>query len=150
MRTLVLIFLLQLVCDFIFAQNLEKRNTIMVETNLIISISASYDRIVSLGEKTALMYGGDYLMGIGFGYGSQWLAPELSLLSFGPKHFLETGVLYVFTLKPDPEYNEDNSPGIRLAYRFQAKNGLTFRATANAIFNIDPIFMPSIGLGYSF
>ncbi len=150
MRTLILIFTFILVANASNAQSFEKRNSIIAETNFILSLSISYDRIVPLGEKTALLFGGDYMMGVGFGNGSHWLAPEISLLSFGPKHFVETGVLYVFSLTPDPEENENQSPGLRLAYRFQAKKGLTFRATANAIFNIDPIFMPTIGLGYSF
>jgi len=61
----------------------------MVESNFIASLSISYDRIVPIGVKTAIMFGGYYIMGVGFGYGSHWLAPEISLLSFGPKHFLE-------------------------------------------------------------
>jgi len=56
------------------------------------------------------MFGGYYIMGVGFGYGSHWLAPEISLLSFGPKHFLETGAQYAFDINQDDEYN-DNSPG---------------------------------------
>ena len=150
MRTLILILTFLFVANVLNAQNFEKRNSIMVETNLILSLSISYDRIIPLREKTALMFGSDYLMGIGFGHGSHWLAPEISLLSFGPRHFVETGVLYVFNFNPDPESNENQSPGLRLAYRFQGKKGLTFRATANAIFNFDPIFIPTIGLGYSF
>jgi len=150
MKTLILFITGLLVANSSLAQNFEKRNTILLETNLILSLSISYDRIVPTGEKTALMFGGDYLMGIGFGYGSHWLAPEMSLLSFGSKHFLETGVMFVISLNPDPDYNENYSPGIRFAYRIQGKKGFTFRATTNFIFNIDPVFIPSIGFGYSF
>jgi len=83
----------------------------MVESNFIASLSISYDRIVPIGVKTAIMFGGYYIMGVGFGYGSHWLAPEISLLSFGPKHFLETGAQYAFDINQDDEYN-DNSPGL--------------------------------------
>ena len=95
------------------------------------------------------MFGGEYFMGIGFGHGSHWMVPKINLLSFGPRHFLEMGALYAFGITKENEDNE-NSPGLRLAYRLQGNKGITFRATANIFFNIDPVLIPTIGIGYSF
>jgi len=131
------------------AQNHNFQNSVIVESNFIISLSVSYDRIVPAGDKTAIILEGEYIMGIGFGHGSHWLVPEIGLLSFGPRHFLESGVEYAFGISQGDDFNE-SSPGIRLAYRFQGNHGITFRATANAFFNIDPVLIPTIGIGYSF
>ena len=149
MRTLLLIFVFLFVVNASNAQNTDKRNSIFVESNIIASLSLSYDRIVPVGEKIAIMFGGDYFMGIGFGQGSHWLVPEIDLLSFGPRHFLETGVQYAFGIPQDSEDSE-SSPGLRLAYRLQGNKGITFRATANVFFNMDPVLIPTIGIGYSF
>ena len=147
MRTLILFFTFLFVTTASYAQNFDRRNTIMVESSFIATLSISYDRIVPIGQKTAIMFGGDYIMGVGFGTGSHWLTPEISLTAFGPRHFLETGAQYLFELKYDDD--PENSPGLRLAYRLQGKKGITFRATANFMFNIDPVFIPTIGIGYS-
>jgi len=88
-------------------------------------------------------------MGVGFGKGSHWLSPEVNLLSFGPRHYLETGAQYAFDIKQNDENNE-SSPGLRFAYRLQGDKGLTLRVTANIFFSIDPMFIPTIGLGYTF
>lgn len=131
------------------------RNTIMVESNFILMGVISYDRITPVSNKASIMFGGDYIMGLGFGYGSHWIAPEFGGMFFGPKHFMESGIQLVINVdkqeldQPD-EMEARISPGIRLAYRYQAFNGLTLRATANAVFLIDPIFIPTIGIGYSF
>ena len=149
MRFLLLTLALLVIADISSAQSFDKRNSLLVESNFIMSLSISYDRIIPIGNKTALMFGGDYLMGIGFGQGSHWLSPEVGLLSFGPKHFLDTGVMYVLDIKQDGE-DKESSPGLRLSYRLQGNKGLTLRANANFYFNIDPIFIPTIGLGYTF
>ncbi len=149
MRTQILFFASLFVANASYAQNFDRRNSIMMESNFIASLSLSYDRILPMGEKTAIMFGGDYIMGVGFGTGSHWLTPEISLIAFGPRHFLETGAQYLFEVGQhdgDPE----NSPGLRLAYRFQGNKGITLRATVNIFFNIDPLVVPTIGMGYSF
>ena len=51
--------------------------------------------------------------------------------------------------KTDREGNE-NSPGFRIAYRLQGNKGITLRATAIVFFNLDPVLIPTIGIGYSF
>lgn len=147
---ILLIFLASLFfANVLFSQNSFRNNSFIVESNFIATLSLSYDRIVPVKEKIAVTFGGDSIMGVGFGYGSHWIAPEAGLLFFGPKHFLETGVMYAFEMGSDGEYTE-NSPGLRIAYRFQSKKGLILRATANLFFNIDPVFVPAFGAGYSF
>jgi hypothetical protein len=131
------------------AQNSMKKNSLALESNFIMTLSASYDRIIPLKEKTVLMIGADYSMGIGFGYGSHWIIPEANLQFFGPKHFLETGVQYAFGLDENDE-EANSSPGIKIAYRLQGKKGFYFRATAGFLFLIDPVFIPAVGIGYSF
>ena len=79
MRTLILFFVFLFFVNASYAQNFDRRNTIMVESNIIGSLSISYDRIVPIGEKTAIMVGGDYIMGVGFGTGSHWLTPEIGM-----------------------------------------------------------------------
>jgi len=142
-RASVLLFGLLFISGLLSAQDITPRNSIIVESNLIAMSSISYNRIVVIKEKT-LLFGGGYVMGTGFGYGSNWIKAETSLLSFGPKHFLETGVLFIYGI------DDDSSPGIKLAYRFRSKTGITLTADAYVLFNIDPAFMPALGIGYSF
>ena len=134
------------------AQSLTPKNTIMLESNVIATAHLSYDRIVaSFSEKTALMIGGDYVLGVGFGHGSHWIIPEANLKIFGPKHFLETGLQYAIGISDgdvDPEDEEEldsQSPGLRLAYRYQAARGFTLRLTVNSFFLFDPPILPNIG-----
>ncbi len=153
MRAFILILVCLFFANVLIGQNNFRQNAIVVESNFILSLSFSYDRVVPVGEKMAITLGSDYLMGVGFGYGSHWLAPEAGLIFFGPTHFLETGVMYAFQIGADgsaDEEDSENSPGLRLAYRYQTKKGLTLRATANFFFNIDPVFIPALGVGYSF
>lgn len=126
------------------AQNETQRNSIVVETNFIMMSQLSYDHFIPLKDNLSLMAGGGYIMGTGFGYGSHWVNVEAGVHAFGPRHFLEAGVQFISGI------NDDSSGGLKVAYRFQGKKGLTFKVTANAIFNIDPIFVPVFGIGYSF
>lgn len=131
-----------------------KKNSIMVESNFIMMTSVSYDRYVPLKERTAIILGGEYIMGTGFGWGTHWIVPEIGILAFGPKHFLEASAEFAFDVTPSNEdiemYGRENSPGVRLAYRLQTHSGFSFRVTANSYFNIDPIFVPTIGVGFAF
>lgn len=149
MRTLIFILGCLFFGNTLTGQNSFPRNSIIVESNFIATLAFSYDRAIPVNEKMAFSFGSDYIMGVGFGYGSHWLAPEAGLLFFGPKHFLETGVMYAFEIDPEGE-DAENSPALRVAYRLQGKKGLTLRATANVFFDIDPVFVPAIGLGYVF
>jgi len=134
------------------AQENPKRNVLAVESNFIISTHLSYDRVItSFNDKVSLAIGADYIMGTGFGCGSHWVAPEINLFSFGPRHFLETGILYSISIyNSDNEGDSDNSLGIRVAYRYQAPKGFLFRASLLALFATDPPVFPTIGIGYSF
>lgn len=144
MKALMFSFGFLCILNLLSAQDTTLRNSIIVESNLIAMSSISYNRTVPIKERTAILFGGGYIMGTGFGYGSHWLEVETSLLSFGPRHFLETGALFIYGI------NDDSSPGIKLAYRFQSKIGITFTANTYALFNIDPVIMPALGIGYSF
>lgn len=154
MKILVLIFGFALSTSQVFAQDSIPKNSIIVETNVILCGVLSYDRIIPMSQKARLMVGADYIMGLGFGWGAHGIAPEFGVMAFGPKHFMETGFQFVFDISKQSKDAEEEggftSPGIRLAYRFQSNKGFIFRATANAYFNIDPIFIPTIGFGYSF
>lgn len=144
MRNLFLVVGFLCIVNFLNAQDTAPRNSIIVESNFIAFSSVTYDRIIPIKEKVAVLLEGGYIMGTGFGYGSHWLKVETSLLSFGPRNFLETGVQFVYGI------NDDSSPGLKIAYRFQGSNGITLRVAANILFNLDPVFMPTIGIGYSF
>ena len=151
MKRLILILIVFIASNTLNAQNFQKRNSLVVETNLIATLSFSYDRIIPIEEKTAFMIGGSYKLGVGFGGGSHWLAPELGFLFLGPKHYLETGLQYVFdVVEGDEEEDSNSSPCIRIAYRLQGSKGFTFRASANFLFDFDPFFLPEIGIGYTF
>ena len=150
MKNVVLIFGLVFFFKFALAQDHVKRNNIVIESNFIISLPISYDRVVPLNNKLALTFGADYVLGVGFAYGSHWLAPEINLLSFGPKHFLESGIQYAYYINSDPESDDNHSPGLRLAYKYQSESGVIFRLAMTFFFNIDPIIFPTIGLGYAF
>jgi hypothetical protein len=136
------------------AQNTDRLNSINVETNFIATLSTSYTRVVPINEKIGATFGGEYMMGIGFGEGSHWIVVDAGILCFGPRHFLETGIQYAFALGYDAENSEEgedgSSPGLRFAYRLQGNKGLAFRATIDVFFNIDPYIMPALGIGYSF
>lgn len=151
MKRLFVVMLILFAANAIYAQNFEMRNSIIVESNLIMTLSASYDRIMPIKEKLAVTVGGDYIMGVGFGYGAHWIEPEANLLLFGPRHFLEAGIIYAFNLiSGDEEADSNSSPGFRFAYKIQGKKGFTLRASANFLFDIDPVFVPEVGVGYSF
>ncbi len=144
MRTFIIIIGFLIIANALYAQDEKKKNSVIIETNLLASTSVSYNRIIPLKEKTSATIGGSYIMGTGFGYGSNWIAGEAGGLFFGPKHFLDTALLLVVGI------DDDSSPGIRVAYRLLGEKGFTFRASANFYMNIDPIFVPSIGIGYTF
>jgi len=152
-KTLVLLF----VFSSIFSQKEGTKNTVIVESNFILSLSFSYDREIPIKEKMALMVGADYVMGVGFGYGSHFVAPEVNLLLLGPRHHMEIGALYILNIfSPEDgndsssDYDEDSSPGARIAYRFQSRNGICFRLNIGVFPNIDPLIFPAIGVGYAF
>ncbi len=134
------------------AQENTRSNIIVLESNFIMSTHLSYDRVItSLGDKSSLTIGGDYVMGTGFGYGMHWIAPEINLFSFGPKHFFETGIQYMFCLsKSDSDADSDSSLGLRIAYRYQTSKGFIFRAGLYAHLAVDPPIFPTIGFGYAF
>ncbi|MFA8437268.1 MAG: hypothetical protein ACEPOZ_22400 [Marinifilaceae bacterium] len=144
MRVLILFLGFLCTISLLSAQNTTPRNSIVVESNLIATSSIFYNRMVPINEKAVVAFGGGYIMGVGFGHGSDWLKFETSLLSYGPRHFLETGAQYIYGL------NDDSSPGLKLGYRFMGKKGLTFAITANVLFTIDPVVLPTVGIGYSF
>ena len=153
MRTIFFTLAFLIIAFVIKGQNFERRNSLILETNLIATLSASYDRIIPFTEKLSLTLGGDYIMGVGFGHGAHWIAPEANLLFFGPKNYLETGVLYALNIKSGDEEEEEDSnssPGFRVGYKILGKRGFTFRASANILFDIDPIVIPEVGIGYSF
>lgn len=157
MKTFIKTLILLFVISSIYSQNESTKNTFIVESNFILSLSLSYDREIPIKEKMSLMVGADYVMGVGFGYGSHFIAPEVNLLLFGPRHHMEIGALYIFNIYTNedgedssPEYDEDSSPGARIAYRFQARNGVCFRVNIGVFPNIDPLIFPAIGVGYAF
>ena len=142
-----LYFLIVLLLITIAGNAQEIRKTMIVlESNIIATTSFSFDRIIPLTDRSSLTIGGDYIMGTGFGTGSHWLAPEVNLLSFGPRNYLESGMLYVLNISKNSETME-NSPGLRLAYRHQGNKGLVLRVTFNYVFSIDPPFLPALGIG---
>ncbi|WMN11908.1 hypothetical protein QYS49_31735 [Marivirga salinae] len=145
---------LGLLCTVFLLEAQEKTppNIIVVESNFIISTHFSYDRVMtSVGDKSALTLGGDYMMGTGFGYGTHWIAPEINLFSFGPKHFLETGIQYAIAFSnSEPEADSDSSLGIKVAYRYQGSKGFIFRTSLYAHLGVDPPVFPTIGFGYAF
>ncbi len=143
-RAVFPVFVFMFAMNILNAQDRNPHNSIIVQTNFIAMSAITYDRLLPLNHKMALSVGGGYIMGTGFGYGSHWLRIESGLLSFGPRHYLETGIQYIIGI------NDDSSPGLKLAYRFRCKNGITFYAATNFLFNIDPVFLPSVGVGYSF
>ncbi|PLX05446.1 MAG: hypothetical protein C0598_14670 [Marinilabiliales bacterium] len=107
--------------------------------------------MTSISDKSSLTLGADYIMGTGFGYGMHWIAPEINLFSFGPKHYLETGILYSFSIyQSEPESDSDHSPGLRIAYRYQSGKGFIFRFNMYALLLTDPPVFPTIGLGWAF
>ena len=94
MRYSLLIIGFLFINNLINAQEIDRRNIIMVESNFIMSTHFSYERFITpVDHKSSLMLGGDYIMGTGFGYGAHWIAPEINLTSFGPKHFFETRLI---------------------------------------------------------
>lgn len=137
------------------AQNVERLNSFILESNVIGTASFSYDRIIPWKEKASFAVGGEYWLGIGFGWGSHWVVPSAKMLFFGPKHFLETGLIYAIDVssnedKESADYEPDHGPGFKLAYRFQTKSGFIAHASANVVFGFDPPIIPAIGIGYAF
>ena len=153
MKKLVIISCI-FICNTLNAQNTDRLNSINVETNFIGTLSTTYARVVPINEKIGATFGGEYMMGIGFGNGSHWIVADAGILCFGPRHFLETGVPYAFGLGKNEESSDDDedesSAGLRFAYRLMGIKGLTFRATVDVFFNIDPYILPTLGIGYSF
>lgn len=152
MKRITQVIVIILMAGALFDQNAERPNTLVFESNFILSASISYDRILNLSEKVDFYAGADYWMGIGFGEDSHWVSPEVGGVFFGPKHNLETGNFYAFRFSPDADdwESEDSSFVMNTAYRLETKKGIIFKLTANILPGIDPIFIPTIGVGYAF
>lgn len=150
MKNLILVLTLLFVADITNAQNTDRLNSFAVESNYVISFSLSYDRIVSKGEIINMMFGGDYIIGTGSYFGSFWLAPEMTMLILGPKHFIEGGLQYALDITFGDRYTNSTSV-MRFGYRFQGHKGMMLRATLNFYDeSIDPMNLLSMGIGYSF
>lgn len=150
--TLMFVSLGLISTDKVSAQS-DRLNSIVVESNFIISSNLSYDRFIYLNDGLAVTLGGDYWMGTGFGWGAHFLGPEANLVWGSRRSRLETGVLYVFALGEEnclEDWDENHSAGLRLYYRWQGTQGLTFRVGSSVVFGIDPIAFPGIGLGCTF
>lgn len=126
------------------AQTTVRVNSLVLESNLIASTSLTYYRMIPVKEKMAVLVGAGFILGTGFGSGSQGAQIEANLGWFGHKHFLETGAEIVFG------FEEDISPGLKLAYRYQGERGFTIRVAVNILANIDPPVLPTVGIGYAF
>ncbi|MCF7824932.1 MAG: hypothetical protein K9N35_12280 [Candidatus Marinimicrobia bacterium] len=134
------------------SQQTTSGNILKLETNGILTAHLSYDRIFPVNEKSSLMLGADVIMGVGFAYGATGFAPEINVLLFGPKHFLEVGGLMIIDMEDDdPEEGaEISSPGLRTSYRYELPSGLSVGSSLLLLLDIDPPVVPTLYLGYSF
>ena len=129
----------------------QPQSQISIQTNILATTHFNFTRQVSpLGSKSILGVGLEYIMGTGFGFGAHWIAPELSILSFGPKHYLETGLSFAFPMYEGENLTDEASPGLRLSYRYQTRNKLFYRISIQAYFALDPPVLPALGLGWNF
>lgn len=146
MKILVLILTISVVRFTICAQEPSSRNIISVETNIIQMSSITYNRVVPLKDRMDILFGGGYVMGNAFWYGSHWIRIESNLMFFGPRHYVETGGQYLIGI------NEESSLGFNVAYRFLSKKGLSITANINGYLNrySAPLIAPTIGLEYFF
>ncbi len=69
---------------------------------------------------------------------------ETNALLFGPKHFFENGIGFVYF----PEHASDSYPTLKTGYRFHGKNGLMLRLGIAYIEGNS--FWPGISIGFSF
>jgi len=143
MRRLIII-LISLLCLQAFTQDNTRKNSIILQGNIIAMTSLSYDRVIPLSQKINLEVGGGVIIGTGFGYGSNGFLLDSGFLFFGPKSYLETGFIMATGFDSDP------SLGIKLAYRYVMKIGLILRFNIYFLKNTDPWLMPNIGIGYAF
>lgn len=154
-RKLIIFFFAMIWVQALVAQEARPLNSIIVETNVIGTAHLSYDRIIPWTERVSLAAGAEYWLGIGFGWGAHWIVPNFKALFFGPKHFLELGGLFAFDIsgqedKESENWDPDQGPGVKLAYRYQTKGGFIIRASANFVYGIDPPVVPAVGIGFAF
>lgn len=155
-KIILFVVLIIISSSTINAQEIQKhrKNSIMLESNVIGMTSISYDRYIRLPENLSLILGAEYAMGTGFGWGTHWVVPEIGILAFGPRHFLESGLEFCIDISPYDEvveeYGRNHSPGIRIAYKYQTEYGICFRVCSNFYFMMDPIIVPTVGLGIAF
>lgn len=155
MRKALILFTVLLSVVQLEAQEDRRLNSLILETNVIGTTNFSYDRIIPVREKVAGAVGAEYWLGVGFGWGSHWIVPNAKFLFFGPKHYLETGLLYAVDVsgnadKDSPDYEPDHGPGFKLAYRYQTNGGFIIRASANVVLGFDPPIIPALGIGFAF
>ena len=127
---------------FAIAQTKNTQYSIDLETNLIAMSAISFNLQTPMGEKSSMIYSGGFVIGTGFGFGSNGVKAAVGLLSYGPKHFLETSVLYL------SGFDEESSIGGKLGYRYQTKKRLQLLANIYLLSNVDPFIMPSLGIGF--
>lgn len=121
-----------------------KKNSFNAETNGIASAHITYMRTKPLHKDVYFNYGGGYILGVGFGYGSQGIQLESGFLFFGPKHFIETN-LAILT-----GFDEAVSGAVKFAYRYQAPKGFIFKTNLYFTSNTDPHVVPTLGFGWAF
>ncbi len=127
---------------FTTAQTKNTQYSIDLETNLFAMSAISLHLQTPMGDRSTMIFSGGAVIGTGFGHGSYGVKVEAGLLSFGPKHFLETSVLYL------SGFDDGGSIGGKLGYRYQTKKRLQLLANIYPLSNVDPFIMPSLGIGY--
>ena len=142
MRSLLLSVVFIGYIGFTTAQTKNTQYSIDLETNLIAMSAVSFNLQTPMGEKSSMIYSGGFVIGTGFGFGSNGVKAEVGLLSYGPKHFLETSVLYL------SGFDDGGSIGGKLGYRYQTKKRLQLLANIYLMSNVDPFIMPTLGIGY--
>lgn len=142
MKRLLIIFISLFAAQIGFCQTKNTQYSIDLETNLIAMSAISLHLQTPMGDRSFMIFSGGAIIGTGFGYGSNGIKVEAGLLSFGPKHFLETSTLYL------SGFDEGGSIGGKLGYRYQTNKRLILLASVYFLTNVDPPVIPSLGIGF--
>ena len=120
-----------------------QRNSFALETNFIATLNFKYERLLPVKNHFGILLGGGYVVGVGFGHGSNWFNAEALAALGGPKHIFETGLVAFLGL-------ESSGPGAKVGYRYQHPKGFLLKVDLYIITFEDPPVFPMIGVGYSF
>ena len=123
-----------------------QRNSVYVDLHILL-INVFYERIFPMNDNLAITAGGGIIQAWGFS-SETFIAPKLTLLIGGVKHFFEPGIAVPIAIIGD---QDEWHMGI-VGYRYLGPQGFVFRASVFVQWESggELLVLPGISLGLAF